>query len=220
MIRLFLAGLVLAAALPAEYAKAPNGEALTEEDYAALANGEILVVLEEIPDTPVKVATAVALVAAPPEQVFAVLSDRTEFPHFMPYCKKVEVKEKKGEWSRVRFELDFPPPIANRHYVLQLTDRIEEVSGTTVLTSRWTYEPGSGNINDTYGSWEVLPYEGNASFIRYTVFTDPGGKLPAWMRTMATKIAVPRVIKGLRKRVIELSEGGAEDGKGEVPDEK
>ncbi len=207
MIRAVLTGLVLAAALPAEYAKAPNGEALTEDDYTALAKGEILVVLKEIPDTPVKVATAVALVDAPPKEVAAVLSDRSQFPHFMPYCKKAEVKEKKEHWSRVYFKLDFPPPIANRHYVLELTDRIEDVSGTPVWISRWTYEPGSGNINDTYGSWEVLPYGENASFLRYTVFTDPGGKIPAWMRTMATKIAVPKVIKGLRKRVAELSEG-------------
>jgi len=191
------------AALPAEYAQSPSGKPLTEKERTALGEGKILVHLTEIPGTPVKRATAVALVDASPESVFGVLTDYDEFPSFMPYCKKAQIQKKEGEQSWVRFELDFPWPIGDRHYVLRLTDRRDEVSGKPVLASRWTYEPDSGNINDTYGSWEVFCHEGSRSFVRYTVFTDPGGNIPNWARNVATDVAVPKVIKGLRKRATE-----------------
>ena len=190
-------------ALPAQYAQSPSGQPLTEKQRIALDKGKILVHLKEIPGTPVKRARAIALVDAPPDKVFAAVTDYDSFPRFMPYCKKVRLQKREGERSWVRFELDFPWPIGDRHYVLQLTDRREEVSGRPVLASRWTYEPNSGNINDTYGSWEILGYGVSRSFVRYTVFTDPGGKIPHWARNMATEVAVPKVFKRLRKRVRE-----------------
>ncbi len=197
---------VSAMALPAEYAQSPSGHPLSKQDYAALDKGEILVHLKEIAGTPVKRAMAVALVDAPAEAVFSVLTDYKEFTHFMPYCKKVQLQKTEGESSWVRFELDFPWPIGDRHYVLQLTDTQEEVSGTSVFTSAWKYVADSGNINDTYGSWQVLAYGEKRAFLKYTVFTDPGGILPNWARNMATEVAVPKVIKGLRKRAMEKTD--------------
>lgn len=187
--------------LPVEYAFAPSGEALTEKELAGLEHGKIMTHLADMPDTAVKKATTIALAGAPPEAVFAVLTDYEEFPRFMPYCKKVRLERREGEESWVRFHLDFPWPVGNRHYVVKVTDRREDLLGTPVLTSRWIYEPGTGNINDTYGSWEVLPYPGERSFLRYTVFGDLGGRIPRWVRNVAAKVVAPKVIKGLRKRV-------------------
>ena len=192
--------------LPAEYAQSPSGKPLTEEQRAAIEHGEILVQLTIVQGTPVKRARAIALVDAPPEQVFAILTGYNEFPQFMPYCKKVEVQKKEGEPLRVRFELDFPWPIGDRRYVLRLTDRREDVAGKQVFISSWTYEPNSGNIHDAYGSWEVLSYDEVHSFVRYTVFTDPGGNIPNWANNMATEVAVHKVINGLRKRLNEKKE--------------
>ncbi len=197
--------------LPGRYARSPSGKPLTEEDRTELDKGKILVQLSEIPGTRVKRSQAVALIDAAPEQVFGVLTDYAEFPHFVPYCKKVELKKTEGDRAWVRFELDFPWPIGDRHYVVRLTDRCETDSGTTIWASRWTYEPNSGNINDTYGSWEVLAYKGGRSFIRYTVFTDSGGKLPNWARNMGARIAVTNVIRGVRKRVAEKTKPARND---------
>ena len=194
---------------PIDGITAPDGKALTDEQRSALEGGEILVQLTAVSGTAVKKATAVAIVDATPEDVFAVLTDYASFVHFMPYCRKVEIQKKEEEKSWVRFELDFPWPIGDRHYTLCLTDTREEADDATVLVSRWTYVPDSGNINDTYGSWEVWPYEDGSSFVRYTVFTDPGGKVPGWAANMATDVAVPNVINGLRKRVKDVSKEGS-----------
>jgi uncharacterized membrane protein len=189
----------------AEAFRSPDGKALTEEQQSALDRDEILVHLTAVSGTAVKKATAVAVVDASADQVFQVLTDYDSFTQFMPYCKKVQVQKADGEQSQVRFELDFPWPIGDRYYVLELTDRREQKGDSAVLASRWTYVPGSGNINDTYGSWEVWPYKGGKSFVRYSVFTDPGGRVPGWTANMATNVAVPSVIQGLRDRVRQVS---------------
>jgi len=195
----------LAAADPAGELMSPEGKPLTGDRLSELARGEVLVHLAAVADTPVKKATAVAVLDASPENVFAILTDYASFIYFMPYCRKVEVQKKEEEKSWVRFELDFPWPIGDRHYTLCLTGEREEADGGPALVSRWTYVPDSGNINDTYGSWEVRPYEDGKSFVRYTVFTDPGGKVPGWAANMATDVAVPNIIEGLRKRVKEVA---------------
>lgn len=197
-------------ALPAEHERPSrtaeftwNGKRLSAKQLDALEKGKVLVELSAVPQSSVKKATAVALIEAPPAEVFAVLTEYADFPSFMPYCRKVEVRKKEGEQSWVHFSLDFPWPIGDRHYVLVLKDCEELKDGATVFISSWTYEPGSGNINDSYGSWEVRAYDSGRSLVYYTVFTDPGGSLPNWASNAATEVAVPKVIAGLRERVGE-----------------
>ncbi len=195
--------LILAAfaAEPGTELLSPQGTALTEPERAQLERGEILVDLAAVSGTAIKRATAVAVVDATPSQVFAVLTDYDSFTQFMPYCRKVKVQKKNDEQTWVRFDLDFPWPIGDRYYVLRMKDKTVDTAKGSVLVNSWTYEPGSGNINDTYGSWEVRPYPGGKSSVRYTVFTDPGGNIPGWVANMASETAMPNVIKGLRKRL-------------------
>ena len=206
---LFLCTVVATVAFAATDAPLSQTGALTSEDRVALINAKILVQLTEVPDSSTKKAVAVALVDASPEAVFSVLTDYAYFTSFMPYCSKVEVKEKKDEVSTVAFVLDFPWPIGDRHYTLRLTDQKKEIDGKTVYTSSWTYVAGSGNIKDSTGSWEVQAYDDKRTFVRYTVFTDPGGSIPAWANNAASEVAVPKVINGLRARVAEVAKEAA-----------
>lgn len=198
--------LLLATPARAEAISGPDGSPLTDAQRASVESGEILVHLADVAGSAVKKATAVAVIDASPEQVFHVLTDYEAFPEFMPYCRAVNVEERDGDHARVRYELDFPWPIGDRHYVLKLTNRSETRGETTVLINSWTYVPDSGNINDTYGTWEVLPHGKNRAIARYTVFTDPGGKVPGWAANMATDVSVPSIIDGIRKRVREVPE--------------
>ncbi len=197
---------VCAAVSPAIELDAPDGSPLTEEQRVSLDNGEILVHLAEVSGTAVKKATAIAVIDATPEQVIRVLTDYESFPEFMPYCQEVRIQEKDKERTRVRYELDFPWPIGDRHYVLELKSDSESRGDRTVFVNTWTYVPDSGNINDTYGSWEVFPEGSERSLVRYTVFTDPGGRVPGWAANVATNVAVPGVIEGVKTRVKETQE--------------
>ncbi|GMV92396.1 MAG: hypothetical protein AMXMBFR82_21740 [Candidatus Hydrogenedentota bacterium] len=194
---------VCAVVSPAIEIAAPDGSPLTDEQRGSLDNGEILVHLSEVADSAVKKATAIAVIDATPDQVIRVLTDYESFPEFMPYCKEVRIDFKDKDRTRARYELDFPWPIGDRHYVLELKSGSESRGDVTVFVNRWTYVPDSGNINDTYGSWEVFLEGPDRSLVRYTVFTDPGGRVPGWAANVATNVAVPGVIEGVRTRVAE-----------------
>lgn len=203
---------------PSEDLLSASGNPLTKEERALLEQGKVIVELSAVAGSATKKSVAVALVDTAPEQVISVLTRYDAFPSFMPYCKSTEVQKKEGEVSTVYFALDFPWPIGNKHYVLKLTDTRHDVAGHVVFVSSWEYQPGSGNIRDSYGSWEVRAYDADWTFVRYTVFTDPGGRMPKWAANMATEVAVPNVIEGLRRRSAETvrekapSEGRREDG--------
>lgn len=214
--RILFALLILAAAqhdpvqqTPTEDFLSATGKPITKDERALLEQGEVIVSLSAVAGSATKKSVAVALIDTAPEQVFEVLTRYDEFPSFMPYCKTTEVRAKEGDISTVYFELDFPWPIGDKHYILKLTDKRYDVSGEVVFVSSWEYEPDSGNIKDSSGSWEVRAYDADRSFVRYTVFTDPGGKMPAWATNMATEVAVPKVIDGLRKKALKKPGEGA-----------
>ena len=188
---------------PSEDFLSATGNPLTKEERNLLEEGKVIVDLSGVAGSATKKSIAVALIDAAPEDVIGVLTRYDEFPSFMPYCKSTEVRKKEGEITTVYFALDFPWPIGDKHYVLELTDKRHDVAGKAVFVSSWKYKPGSGNIKDSYGSWEVRAYDADQTFVRYTVFTDPGGKMPTWATNMASEVAVPKVIDGLRKKSLE-----------------
>ena len=179
----------------------PDGQPIDGNDRKKLESGELVIQLTEVSGTGTKKAVSVGLVNGSPETVIDVLTDYDNFTTFMPYCETVRVQKQEGERSSVYFSLDFPWPIGDRHYVLDLVKQRHDISGLVVYMSEWTYEKGSGNINDSTGSWEVRAYDDTRAFVRYTVFTDPGGSIPDWAKNAATEIAIPKVFKGLRSRV-------------------
>ncbi len=199
-VALLFVGAAVSSVIPID---APDGTPLTDEQRASLDHGEILVHLSDVAGSAVKKATAIAVIDAAPDRVSRVLTDYESFPEFMPYCRTVRIDEKDEDGARVRYELDFPWPIGDRHYVLELKSGSESRGELTVFVNTWAYVPDSGNINDTYGSWEVFPEGSDRSLVRYTVFTDPGGRVPGWAANVATNVAVPGVIEGVRTRVKE-----------------
>ncbi len=189
------------AKVPASLRTGPEGKALTGDQTKKLAKGEILVALMETPGNPVKKGVAVAVVDAEPAKVFATCGDYEGFPEFMPYVVKTTVDSREGKTATVSYFLEFPLNIGNRNYQLNLVDGTRPVDGLDIYASDWTYT-GKGNITDTSGSWEIAPWgDGTKSLVRYTVFTDPGGSFPNWVKNAAASTAIPKVIKSVRARV-------------------
>lgn len=186
--------------LPESQNRGPDGEQLTVEQHEQLSRGKVLSYMRDIEGTPVKEATAMAVIEHSPEEVFGVIKKYEEQPEYMPYVKSSHLEERTETEAKVHYKLNFPWPIGDRTYGLHFKESVVSAGELQVLTSHWTYIPDSGNITDTYGTWEVIPY-GEHSLVRFTCFTDPGLKLPKWARNMATEVATPLVMKRLRKRV-------------------
>lgn len=188
-------------AVPSAWRVDPDGTPLDAASIKKLEKGKILSDLIEIPGNPVKKGIAIGIADAPPAKVLATCSDFEHFPDFMPYVSKIVVDKRDGNKALVSYWLSFPLGIGNRNYQLDLTADAKEIDGKKVYVSEWTYT-GKGNLKDTSGSWEIAPWgDGTKSFVRYTVFTDPGGSIPNWAKNMAASSALPKVVERVQERV-------------------
>ena len=187
-------------AVPLSMRKGPAGDGFTAEDLEELKEGEVLHALIDNEDNPVKKGVALAVIDAEPAKVFATIGDYENFKDFMPYVAKTKVDERAGNETTVSYWLEFPLGLSGRNYQLKLTDGIRMVEGVKVYVSEWFYT-GKGNIKDTTGSWEITPWGKGKSLARYTVFTDPGGRFPTWIKNRAAATALPKVLEAVRDRV-------------------
>jgi hypothetical protein len=54
------------------------------------------------------------------------------------------------------------------------------------------------------GSWLAEPiHQGTRTRLTYTLLTNPGGWIPAFVAHMSNTIAIPRLFEAVRKRAIE-----------------
>lgn len=188
-------------AMPLSWKKGPSGSKLTAAEVKQLKAGEIIWTLVDNADNPVKKGVAMGVIDAPPAKVYATIGDYENFKEFMPYVAKTAVDLRSAEKNTVSYWLEFPLGVGNRNYQLDLVDKVQTVDNVKVFTSEWTYT-GKGNIVGTTGSWEIAPWgDGTKSIARYTVFTDPGGSFPTWMKNKAAGVALPKVVQAVRDRV-------------------
>lgn len=90
-------------------------------------------------------------------------------------------------------EVALPWPITNRDFVAHLTTtqdartKVVTIDGPVVHN----YVPEKKDIvrvNNSYGKWVLTPLQNNMVAIDYTLETDPGGSIPAWLVNLfATK---------------------------------
>lgn len=188
-------------AVPLSLKKGPTGEDLTAHEVNRLKKGNVLHALIDVDENPVKKGVAIAVIDAPPAKVFATIGDYENFKDFMPYVAKTKVDAREGNVTTVSYWLEFPLGLSGRNYQLELTDGKKTVDGMEIYASDWKYT-GKGNIIDTTGSWELSPWgDGTKTLARYTVFTDPGGSFPTWIKNKAAATALPKVLEAVRDRV-------------------
>ena len=95
--------------------------------------------------------------------------------------------------------LDLPWPIGDRYFTVRL---VEEPATGGGFWFRFSYVDGTGNIKDTRGHWLIVPWH-DGSRVTYALWTDPGGMIPKWAVSRASRQTLPDVIVALRDRVEE-----------------
>jgi ribosome-associated toxin RatA of RatAB toxin-antitoxin module len=186
--------------LPTSLQTDPADKPLDAAAVKKLDDGEVLTTLVDTPGNPVEKGVALAVVDAPVDQVFAVITDYEHHADFMPFVAKSEVSKRDGNDLTLHQYLEFPLGIGDRNYEIEVTLGQTVVDGVTILQAPWKYT-GVGNLKDTTGAWECTPLADGRTLVRYVCNTDPGGSFPDWIKNASTKMALPRLMKALRKRV-------------------
>jgi ribosome-associated toxin RatA of RatAB toxin-antitoxin module len=177
---------------------APSGfDALAKAEQAKLERGEVVVRGEMYTKPDGKRAgrgKAYCVVNAPPETLFATLSEYEKVPEYLPRLKRVTVLEKSGEAWRVRQELKILFKTVS--YGLNLKFSAAQKRMDWVLDKKQ-----DNDIRDTAGSWEFLPHGAGKTLIVYTITVDTGTMIPGFLEDYLTKKDLPEVLAAMKRRV-------------------
>jgi len=96
-----------------------------------------------------------------------------------------------------------PWPVANRDFVAHLTvnqnpaTKIVEIDGPAVA-GMVPQKKGIVRIDHSMGKWTIVPIDPNHIKVEYTLHTEPGGSLPAWMVNMFAAEGPMEVFKAIK----------------------
>jgi ribosome-associated toxin RatA of RatAB toxin-antitoxin module len=132
-------------------------------------------------------------IAAPPEQVMAVIADFAAYPEWADQVKTVEIVEP-GEGDRprqVRFTMDAGP--IKDTYTL---DYIWAPDGRSVS---WTLV--KGQMQRAQDGSYVLFDDGGTTTVTYSLSVDLSIPMIGMLRRKAEKVIIDTALKGLKRRV-------------------
>jgi hypothetical protein len=173
----------------------------TAAEAARLASGEVLLASREVGPRSLAEELGRGIVEAPPERVFAALTDFAHYREWVPFVKSSDAAPQ-GDGAVISFQsLVLPFPLGKRFYKIRASSGVEGHGEARVWRTWWTYVPGSGNVVDHHGWWILVPYGASRTLAACALYTDPGRGVPAWAAHRGTAMTMPYVFSGLRQQV-------------------
>lgn len=198
MKRQFLA-LVSTIALSCAAFGASSAQAIdsSDPDYSKLDQGEILVTTSNIKGSDVPKATVRAVVDAPPEKVWGIVSNCENYKTNMPRIASSELIEKNGDTYICKVVAEMSFPFSNLTSKTKATHKI----GNGVWKRSWYLLEGDYETNT--GAWTVTKFDdaGTRTYLTYELHADPKIALPKSIVSSILTGALPDTIKNIRKRV-------------------
>jgi ribosome-associated toxin RatA of RatAB toxin-antitoxin module len=174
-------------------------------DDAQLAKGEIVVHINKVPGSSVDEATAAAVIDAPPEVVWSIVSDCANYKNTMPsIIESAAIKSEKPtaadganavEIRHCRVVADLPFPFAD---LVSVTRGVMTVDPGKLWQRKWRFTDGDYNVNN--GSWTVTPWgsDGKRALATYRIQAEPKVPLPGPMLASIQQGKLPEVLTKLR----------------------
>jgi len=142
--------------------------------------------------------------------VFRVISDYDHFTGFVPAVTASRVLERSAANTRVYQRLNLPMLFADRHYVIRITDTLDEANGRVRVNWQLDAErsralpPADTVLPDAFtGFWRLADTPGGSGCAAvYSIHVEPGGRLPAWLFSRAAERYVTDVVAAVRKQVM------------------
>jgi hypothetical protein len=180
-------------------------------DWMQLSKNDSLAVFARShPGCPIKELRAVGEIDAPNWVVKNVIDGVEDYPSFMPYTTKTKIIERKLNQIISYLRLDAPFIGARDVTVSVCSQAQKRDDGTTSYQLRWepvnslgpSPSPGVTRITLDQGSWTLEPADGGKKTIAtYTILTDGGGGLPAFVINFANRQIVENLFSAIRKQI-------------------
>jgi hypothetical protein len=180
-------------------------------DWVQMSKNDNLAIFERPrAGCPVKELRAVGAIDAPNWVVKNVIDGVEDYPSFMPYMTKTKIIERKLNQIISYFRLD-PPFVGARDVTVSVSSQTQKHDdGSTSYQLHWepvnslgpNPSPGVTRITLDQGSWNLEPADGGKKTIAtYTILTDAGGGLPAFVINFANRQGVENLFSAIRKQI-------------------
>jgi hypothetical protein len=150
------------------------------------------------------ILTGTVMMSASAAQIAAWVGAVHTYTDWQHNCEEARVLPQ-SDGSRLTYNrIGSPWPVSDRDVVLRST-RTNATDGSIHIEFRSTEDgnlavpSGVVRMPRLFGSYELTPVEGGTQVV-YTVDSDPGGSLPAWLVRQASKDLPYMTLKSLQKR--------------------
>ena len=151
---------------------------------------------------------AIGEIAAPIGVVHAVIDDFGNYASFMPFTVECRVVKREGG-SIFFYQRLSPKIVSDRDYTLRVTEKSWHGPNGSVSLHRFAAanEAGPGEtkgftrVNVCEGGWLLEPLGKDKTRATYSIDTDNGGKVPAFIANPASALGIRKVFAAVRKQV-------------------
>ena len=151
---------------------------------------------------------AIGEIAAPARVVHAVIDDVESYARFMPYTSECRVLKRDAD-SVLTYQRISAPLVSDRDYTVRVRSTSKSVEGGTSYSSRWETENALGppekqgvvRVQLCEGSWLLEPAGPNATRATYTIYTDSGAAIPAFIKNIGSQAGLRKMFAAIRKQV-------------------
>ena len=185
----------------------PSGEGWEQLDK----RGSLTIYGRNRPGTSIRETRAVGTLDAPNWVIKNVLDDVENYPSFMPYIVESKVITRNPSKRTLTVYTRMTPPLIDpRDYTLLVRDDSHKNGDSTVTYgSRWSAanaqgpdeKSGTVRVKTNEGSWLLEPTDnGEHTKGTYTLFTDGGGGIPAFIFNQLSKRRLNELFEVLNKQ--------------------
>jgi hypothetical protein len=158
--------------------------------------------------SPLKEFKAIGEIDAPSRSVSAVIDDFENYPSFMPYTTECRLIKRESD-SIVGYQRISPKICEDRDYTLRVWKKSWPSAEGIVYSSRWSpanelgppERKGVVRVKTCEGGWLLEPDGANKTRATYSVYTDTGGAIPAFLANHASQTGIGRLFAAVRKQV-------------------
>ena len=172
-------------------------------------NGNMFLYSRVRPSSPIKEFKAVTDFEVNTRVVHNVLNDVEAYPKFMPFTTEARVLRRENSSSILTYQRLSPKICGDRDYTLRVRQTSRPGTDGLVFLDRWELanelgppeKPNVLRVKICEGSWLLEPAGNDKTRATYSIYTDSGGTLPAFVANTASTIGIRKVFTAVRNQV-------------------
>jgi hypothetical protein len=151
---------------------------------------------------------AIGSIDAPTYAVHAVIDDFEDYARFMPYTVECRLLKREAD-SIITYQRLSPKICEDRDYTLRVRKKSWPGSEGFTYLNQWepannlgpAEKKGIVRVKICDGSWLLEPDGAIKTRATYSLYTDTGGMIPAFIANHASRIGISKLFEAVRKQV-------------------